>query len=118
MRIFMMILGASVIVLQVDYTLSQRIGCSKAVDAKLVELVKHRGGIGTVKLPVLRYTVDGERYEIEARIHARGWKKEGTHRIYVSPRHPEKIWHKSNWWDCIKVVLLGAFCCALGYIDI
>ncbi len=118
LRIIMMVLGGTVIVLQLLLTLTQRIGCSMEVDAKLVELVKHRPGIGSVKQPVLRYTVDGDHYEIEARIHAKGWKKEGTHRILVSPKNPEKVWHKSNWWDCIKVVFLGAVCMGLAYIEI
>ena len=117
MRIFMMVLGGTVVGLQLILTLIERFGCNMPVEAKLVELVKHRSGIGTVKLPVLRYTVDGKKYEIEARIHAKGWKKEGTHSILVNRRHPEKIWHKSKWWDCIKVVFLGALCFGLGYLD-
>ena len=118
LRIIMMALGGTVIVLQLLLTLSQRFGCTKPVEARLVELVKHRPGIGSVKQPVLRYTVDGHRYEIEARIHARGWKKEGTHQILVSPRNPEKIWHRSNWWDCLKVIILGAICIGMAYIEI
>ena len=118
MRIIMMALGGIVILLQLILTLSERFGCSKPVEARMVDLVKHRPGIGSVKQPVLRYSVDGHRYEIEARIHAKGWKKEGTHSILVNPKHPTKIWHRSKWWDCLKVVVLGGICIGLGWIDI
>ena len=114
----MMALGGIVILLELILILSERFGCSQPVEARLVDLVKHRPGIGSVKQPVLRYTVDGQRYEIEARIHARGWKKEGTHTILVNPKHPTKIWHRSKWWDCLKVVILGGICFGLGWIDI
>ncbi len=117
LRIIMLILGGIVIVIQICFTLSQRIGCTKEVEAKMIDLVKHVAGIGSVKLPVLRYTVNGKQYTVEARIHAKGWKKEGTHHIYVNPKNPEQIWHRSNWTDCIKVVFIGLLCIGLSLIN-